>query len=252
MASEHERRLTEYEGQVDQLQETIKGSRGGGRRPATPPPGRARSGSARSRSGCSRRRASSPRPSPRTRSCPPPCVRRASTSPRCARRSRSSRCRRRGTARTSAPTTTAPSTSSPRAARCASAPPRDRRRRARAAARKSCSTSRSTSCSPAAADVAGEVVTFKELLEDGTRALVVGRADEERVLRARRRAPSDVKLRAGDHLLMEGRSGSRAIARASSARTTGGRVLVPLRGACSGCEASSLEAALSRICLSCE
>ena len=31
------------------------------------------------------------------------------------------------------------------------------------------------------ADVAGEVVTFKELLEDGTRALVVGRADEERV-----------------------------------------------------------------------
>ena len=31
------------------------------------------------------------------------------------------------------------------------------------------------------AEVAGEVVTFKELLEDGTRALVVGRADEERV-----------------------------------------------------------------------
>src|SRR2546427_3848221 len=31
------------------------------------------------------------------------------------------------------------------------------------------------------ADLAGEVVTFKELLEDRTRALVIGRADEERV-----------------------------------------------------------------------
>ena len=31
------------------------------------------------------------------------------------------------------------------------------------------------------ADVQGEVVTFKELLEDGKRALVIGRADEERV-----------------------------------------------------------------------
>ena len=30
-------------------------------------------------------------------------------------------------------------------------------------------------------EVAGEVVTFKELLEDGTRAFIVGRADEERV-----------------------------------------------------------------------
>ena len=30
-------------------------------------------------------------------------------------------------------------------------------------------------------DLAGEIVTFKELLPDGTRAMVVGRADEERV-----------------------------------------------------------------------
>ena len=56
------------------------------------------------------------------------------------------------------------------------------------------------------ADVAGEVVTFKELLEDGTRALVVGRADEERVCELADEL-QDVKIRAGDHLLMEGRSG---------------------------------------------
>ena len=56
------------------------------------------------------------------------------------------------------------------------------------------------------ADVAGEVVTFKELLEGGTRALVVGRADEERVCELADEL-QDVKIRAGDHLLMEGRSG---------------------------------------------
>ena len=55
-------------------------------------------------------------------------------------------------------------------------------------------------------DVAGEVVTFKELLEDGTRAFVVGRADEERVCELADELLSE-KLRAGDHLLMEGRSG---------------------------------------------
>jgi proteasome-associated ATPase len=56
------------------------------------------------------------------------------------------------------------------------------------------------------ADVAGEVVTFKELLEGGTRALVIGRADEERVCELADELQA-VKLRAGDHLLMEGRSG---------------------------------------------
>jgi proteasome-associated ATPase len=56
------------------------------------------------------------------------------------------------------------------------------------------------------ADVAGEVVTFKELLEGGTRALVVGRADEERVCELADELQA-VKIRAGDHLLMEGRSG---------------------------------------------
>src|SRR5690349_18955329 len=55
-------------------------------------------------------------------------------------------------------------------------------------------------------EVAGEVVTFKELLEDGTRAFVVGRADEERVCELADELLSE-KLRAGDHVLMEGRSG---------------------------------------------
>ena len=55
-------------------------------------------------------------------------------------------------------------------------------------------------------EVAGEVVTFKELLEDGTRAIVVGRADEERVCELAESLLGE-KLRAGDHLLMEGRSG---------------------------------------------
>ena len=94
---------------------------------------------ARSRSACSRPRASWPTPSRRTRSSATPCARRASTSPRCATRSTSSPNRRRRTAWSSARTTTAPSTCSPAAARCGSAcTPRsttttlDARRRGRA------------------------------------------------------------------------------------------------------------------------
>jgi proteasome-associated ATPase len=55
-------------------------------------------------------------------------------------------------------------------------------------------------------EIAGEVVVLKELLAEGTRALVVGRADEERVCELSD-ALEDEKLRAGDHLLMESRSG---------------------------------------------
>jgi len=55
-------------------------------------------------------------------------------------------------------------------------------------------------------DIAGEVVTLKEILEDGVRALVVGRADEERVCELAAGILTE-KLRAGDHLLMETRSG---------------------------------------------
>src|SRR5579862_8537873 len=55
-------------------------------------------------------------------------------------------------------------------------------------------------------EVAGEVVTFKELLEDGKRAFIVGRADEERICELAESLIGQ-KLHAGDHLLMEGRSG---------------------------------------------
>jgi proteasome-associated ATPase len=55
-------------------------------------------------------------------------------------------------------------------------------------------------------EVAGEVVTLKEVLEDGARALIVGRADEERVCELADELLGE-RLRAGDHLLMEGRSG---------------------------------------------
>ena len=54
-------------------------------------------------------------------------------------------------------------------------------------------------------DVSGEVVVLKEIMESGDRALVIGRADEERVCEL-----SDeligIKLRAGDHVLMDPRS----------------------------------------------
>jgi proteasome-associated ATPase len=52
----------------------------------------------------------------------------------------------------------------------------------------------------------GEIVTFKELLEDGERALVVGHTDEERVVRLAEPL-LDTVIRAGDALLLEPRSG---------------------------------------------
>ena len=55
-------------------------------------------------------------------------------------------------------------------------------------------------------EVAGEVVVLKELMEDATRVLVVGRADEERVCELAGALVGE-RLRAGDHLLMDGRSG---------------------------------------------
>ncbi len=55
-------------------------------------------------------------------------------------------------------------------------------------------------------EASGEVVTIKELLSDGTRALVVGRADEERVCELATTLIGE-RLRAGDHLLLDGRSG---------------------------------------------
>jgi proteasome-associated ATPase len=55
-------------------------------------------------------------------------------------------------------------------------------------------------------EVSGEVVVLKELLEDGRRALVVGRADEERVCELAGTLVGE-KIRSGDHLLMDVRSG---------------------------------------------
>jgi len=54
-------------------------------------------------------------------------------------------------------------------------------------------------------EVAGEVVILKELMEDGLRALVVGRADEERVCELAGVMVGQ-KVRAGDHLLVDMRS----------------------------------------------
>jgi len=54
-------------------------------------------------------------------------------------------------------------------------------------------------------EVAGEVVILKELLDDGLRALVVGRADEERVCELAGVMVGQ-KVRAGDHLLVDMRS----------------------------------------------
>jgi proteasome-associated ATPase len=55
-------------------------------------------------------------------------------------------------------------------------------------------------------EIGGEVVTFKDMLEDGRRALVVGRADEERVCELAESLIGQ-KIRAGDHVLMDSRSG---------------------------------------------
>jgi proteasome-associated ATPase len=55
-------------------------------------------------------------------------------------------------------------------------------------------------------ELSGEVVTLKEVLEDGVRALIVGRADEERVVELSD-ALQGQRMRAGDTLLMDPRSG---------------------------------------------
>jgi len=55
-------------------------------------------------------------------------------------------------------------------------------------------------------EVSGEVVALKELLEDGKRALIVGRADEERVVELAETLYGE-KLRAGDTILMDSRTG---------------------------------------------
>jgi proteasome-associated ATPase len=57
-------------------------------------------------------------------------------------------------------------------------------------------------------EIQGEVVTLKEVLEDRTRALVIGRTDEERVVElAKPLREEGITLRAGDSLLLEPKSG---------------------------------------------
>ncbi len=53
---------------------------------------------------------------------------------------------------------------------------------------------------------AGEIVTFRDLLDDGRRAIITGRADEERVVELAD-SLKGVHLRPGDSMLMENRSG---------------------------------------------
>jgi proteasome-associated ATPase len=55
-------------------------------------------------------------------------------------------------------------------------------------------------------DLSGDVVTLKEVLDDKHRAIVVARADEERVVELAETLLGE-KLRAGDSLLMDARSG---------------------------------------------
>ena len=57
-----------------------------------------------------------------------------------------------------------------------------------------------------AQEMSGEVVVLKEIMEDGLRAVVVGRADEERVVELSE-ALLDTHLRAGDSVLMDPRTG---------------------------------------------
>ncbi|NLA34847.1 MAG: proteasome ATPase, partial [Actinobacteria bacterium] len=54
-------------------------------------------------------------------------------------------------------------------------------------------------------DVVGEIVNLREVLEDGLRAIVLGRADEERVAEIGD-SLKGVSLRSGDSLLMDARS----------------------------------------------
>jgi proteasome-associated ATPase len=55
-------------------------------------------------------------------------------------------------------------------------------------------------------EVSGEVVSIKDVMEDGVRAIVIGRADEERVCELAD-AVRGIHLRAGDTMLMDARTG---------------------------------------------
>ena len=55
-------------------------------------------------------------------------------------------------------------------------------------------------------EIAGEIVKLKNLLDNNSRAVVIGRADEERVVRIAE-SLSDVSIKTGDSLLLDSKSG---------------------------------------------
>jgi proteasome-associated ATPase len=55
-------------------------------------------------------------------------------------------------------------------------------------------------------EISGEIVKLKSLLENNSRAVVIGRADEERVVRIAE-SLSEVSVKAGDSLLLDSKSG---------------------------------------------
>ena len=55
-------------------------------------------------------------------------------------------------------------------------------------------------------EISGEIVKLKSLLENNSRAVVIGRADEERVVRIAE-SLSEVSIKAGDSLLLDSKSG---------------------------------------------
>jgi proteasome-associated ATPase len=55
-------------------------------------------------------------------------------------------------------------------------------------------------------EIAGEIVKLKNLLENNSRAVVIGRADEERVVRIAE-SLTDVSIKTGDSLLLDSKSG---------------------------------------------
>ena len=55
-------------------------------------------------------------------------------------------------------------------------------------------------------EIAGEIVKLKNLLDNNSRAVVIGRADEERVVRIAE-SLSDVNIKTGDSLLLDSKSG---------------------------------------------
>jgi len=55
-------------------------------------------------------------------------------------------------------------------------------------------------------EIAGEIVKLKSLLDNNSRAVVIGRADEERVVRIAE-SLTDVNIKSGDSLLLDSKSG---------------------------------------------